>query len=384
MNRFFGKIVLVTLLMLASSTAYAGSQMGIQGLNELLIEKGVITREEVEAQAKKNPLTVSGYIQVQGMIMDENHEFGYDSASLRYENGFQIRRAKIIVSGSPYENINYRLEVNVARAPKLDDAYIEYDRLPYLVARIGQFKVPFSLEMITLDHEILSIERSEVVNQIAPDRDAGIMFSGKLANEILSYDVGVFNGRRADDLHAYKVGSYADSGQNNFNDNDLFMIAGRLVVKPTEWISVGVNALSSKDGHDDPTAIQVRWPVDRNAYGVDLQLESPRLGCILQGEYLRQEADGIITRNVATASDGFYVQLGQFFIPDYVEGLIKYEEYHADKDVVDRDNIVWTTVGLNFYLHGHDAKLMTNYTLKDEKQSSYPNNSFLAQLQLRF
>ena len=252
MNRFFGKIALVTLLMLASSTAYAGSQMGIQGLNELLIEKGVISREEVEAQSKKNPLTVSGYIQVQGMIMDENHEFGYDSASLRYENGFQIRRAKIIVSGSPYENINYRLEVNVARVPKLDDAYIEFDRLPYLVARIGQFKVPFSLEMITVDHEILSIERSEVVNQIAPDRDMGIMFSGDLVNEILSYNIGVFNGRRADDLHAYKVGSYADSAQNKYNDNDLFLMAGRLVVKPAEWVIVGVNALSSKDGHDDP------------------------------------------------------------------------------------------------------------------------------------
>ncbi|MBI4745666.1 MAG: hypothetical protein HY786_03755 [Deltaproteobacteria bacterium] len=382
MNRFFGNIFLATLLMPASSTAYAGSQMGIQGLNDLLIEKGVITREEVEAQAKKNPLTVSGYIQVQGMIMDENHEFGYDSASLRYENGFQIRRAKINVSGSPYENITYRLAVNLTKVPKLDDAYIKYDRLPYLAARIGQFKVPFSLEMITVDHEILSIERSEVVNQIAPDRDMGIMFSGDLVHEILSYNIGLFNGRRADDLHAYKVGSYADSAQNKYNDNDLFLMAGRFVVKLAEWVSVGVNALTSKDGHDDPT--QTRWPVDRNAYGVDLQLKPPRLGCTLQGEYLRQEADGIITRNVVTTSDGFYVQLGRFFIPDHVEGVIKYEEYDADKDVVDRDNIVWTTVGLNFYLHGHDAKFMTNYTLKDEKQSSYPNNSFLAQLQLRF
>jgi len=384
MNRFFGKITLATLLMLASSTAYADSQIGIQGLNELLIEKGVITREEVEAQVKKNPLTVSGYIQVQGMIMDENHEFGYDSASLRYENGFQIRRAKIIVSGTPYENINYRLEVNVARAPKLDDAYIEFDRLPYIVARVGQFKVPFSLEMITLDSEILSIERSEVVNQIAPDRDAGIMLSGKLVNEILSYNIGVFNGRRADDLHAYKVGSYADSAQNKYNDNDLFMAAGRLVVKPVEWISVGVNALSSKDGHDDPTSITVRWPVYRNAYGVDLHVKNHRSGSTLQGEYLRQDADGIISRNITTTSDGFYLLIGHFFIPERLEGMIKYEEYHADKDVVDRDNVVWTTVGLNFYLDGHDAKLMTNYTLKDEKQSSYPNNSFLAQLQLRF
>ena len=90
------------------------------------------------------------------------------------------------------------------------------------------------------------------MNQIAPDRDMGIMFSGYLVNEILSYNIGVFNGRRADDLHAYKVGSYADSAQNKYNDNDLFLMAGRLVVKPAEWVIVGVNALSSKDGHDDP------------------------------------------------------------------------------------------------------------------------------------
>jgi hypothetical protein len=49
MNRFYGNIALATLLKLASSTASAGSQRGIQWLNELLIEKRVITREEVGA-----------------------------------------------------------------------------------------------------------------------------------------------------------------------------------------------------------------------------------------------------------------------------------------------------------------------------------------------
>lgn len=383
MNNFFGKAAL-TILLFASSTAYADSNTDIKRLSELLVEKGVITRGELETKSNKNTVTLGGYIQIQGLAMDESHEYGYDSASLRYENGFQVRRAKIAASGTPYENLNYRLEVNFARSPKLDDAYMEYDRLPYFVPRAGQFKVPFSLEISTPDSEILSIERSEVVNQIAPDRDAGIMLSGKLAGETLSYYAGVFNGHRAEDPHAYKIGAYGDSAQNESNDNDLFMIAGRVLVKPADWIGIGVNALSSKDGHDDPTAISVRWPVSRIAYGVDLRMKNRGSGTTFQGEYLRQEADGIITRDVTTTSDGFYLMIGQFFIPERLEGMIKYEEYRSDVDVVDRDHISWTTVGLNFFLDGHDAKLMANYAIKDEKKDSFPNNAFLAQLQLRF
>lgn len=83
-------------------------------------------------------------------------------------------------------------------------------------------------------------------------------------------------------------------------------------------------------------------------------------------------------------SDGFYIQAGHFVIPRHLEVAVKYEEYDADKDVTDNDDIKWTTIGLNFYIYDHDAKLMANYIFKDEESNSYNNDTFLAQVQLRF
>lgn len=351
---------------------------GIRGLNELLVKKGIVTTEELEAQDKKHSLNISGYIQFQGTAIENDDAKGSDDNPLADEDGFRIRRAKLAVFGNAYEHVKFKLEANFAGTPVLDDAWIEDDRLSYLTGKVGQFKAPFSLEELTSATEILSIERSEVVKQIAPERDMGISFSGKKVAGLFDYSVGVFNGGTATDLtktaHPYSVGSYNNAGKNKTsNDNDHLMYVGRVVTKPADWITVGVNALTSQDGTG-------ATGVDREAYGVDLQLKNPERGCTLQAEYLTQNGEG---KDID--SDGFYIQAAHFFIPKHLEGLLKYEEYNTDTDIATReDDIRWTTVGLNFYIDGHDAKLRANYIFKGEKSDSYDNDTLLVQLQLRF
>ncbi|MDO8444729.1 MAG: porin [Deltaproteobacteria bacterium] len=341
---------------------------GVQGLNELLVKKGIITKEELEAQAKKHSMNISGYIQFQGSVI-ENNDVVSD------EDGFRIRRAKLAVFGNAYEHVKFKLEANFAGTPALDDAFIEDDHLPYFVGRVGQFKVPFSLEELTSDTEILSIERSEVVKQIAPERDQGISFSGDIPGGLLSYSIGAFNGSKAKAATTYSIGSYNDAAKNaTKNDNDQLLYAGRLVAKPAGWIKVGVNGLTSTDGSGSGEE-------DRTSYGIDLQIKNPKRGCSLQGEYLNQRLE---KTGADVTSEGFYVQAGHFVVPKHLEVALKYEGYDADTAHRNRDDIRWTTVGLNFYIDGHDAKLMANYIFKNEGDDSYDNDTFLAQAQLRF
>jgi hypothetical protein len=367
MKKVFSGIAVAALI--GGSAAYADVHPGIQGLNELLIQKGIITKEELEAQAKKHSLNIRGYIQFQGTAI-ENNDVTDD------EDGFRIRRAKLSASGNAYENVKFKLEADFAgTAPKLDDAYIEDDHLPYLTGRVGQFKAPFGREYLTSATEILTIERSEVTNQITPGRDIGIMFQGKLADNKLHYYVGAFNGGERKGATTYSVGSYNGAGQNKtHNDNDQLMYVGRLVAKPATWAEIGINALASHDGKGGTN-------VDRTSYGVDFQLRKPERGCTLQGEYLVQNGEG-----KAIDSDGFYIQAAHFFVPKHLEGVIKYEEYNTENDLSTReDDIRWATIGLNFYIFGnHDAKLMANYIFKGEKGDSYDNDTLLARLQLRF
>ena len=353
---------------------------GTQGLNELLVKKGIVTKEELEAQAKKHSMNIAGYIQVQGSIIGNNDELTNEASpkSFADEDGFRIRRAKLAVFGYAYEHVKFKLEANFAGTPVLDDAYIEDDRLPFFIGRLGQFKVPFSLEELTSDTEILSIERSEVVKQIAPGRDQGISFSGVVTGGLLSYSIGAYNGTKAGTATTYSIGAYEDAAKNaTRNDNDQLLYAGRLVVKPLEWLNIGFSGLTSTEGTG-------ALSMNHNAYGIDLQVKNPKRGCSLQGEYLRQWLKNNTT-DITTTSDGFYVQAGHFLVEKHLEAVVKYEEYDSNKDVADRDDIKWVTVGLNFYIYGnHDAKLMANYIVKDEKQNGYNNNTFLTQLQLRF
>lgn len=326
----------------------------------------------MEAQAKKHSMNITGYIQVQGMII-ENNDVVSD------EDGFKIRRAKFAASGNAYENVKFKLEADFTRSSSsiLDDAFIEDDHLPYLTGKLGQFKVPVSLEMLTSDTEILTIERSEVVNQIAPERDLGIQFSGKLADGLLNYAAGVFNGQLPAERKPYDKNtapSYANAGRNKTDDNDQKMVAGRVVVKPVDWVSLGVSGLNSEDGEGANA-------VERTVYGLELQVMNPKRGCSLQGEYLHQRLDRTGTD---LNSERFYIQAGHFVVPKHLEVALKYEGYDADTAHRTRDDIRWTTVGLNFYIYGHDAKLMANYIFKNEEKNSYDNDTLLAQLQLRF
>lgn len=397
MKKSKGIIAIAAAMLISSSAAYAQEGIhtpapagldvhfgfpGVQGLNELLVKKGIITKEELEAQAKKHSMNVSGYIQFQGTVIENDDAKGFDGkggttrdTSLADEDGFKIRRAKLAVFGNAYEHVKFKLEANFAGTPALDDAFIEDDHLPYLVGKVGQFKVPFSLEELTSDTEILSIERSEAVKQIAPERDQGISFSGDIPGGLLSYSIGAFNGSKAKAATTYSIGSNNDAGKNaTKNDNDQLLYSGRLVAKPAGWIKVGVNGLTSTDGSGSSEE-------DRTSYGIDLQIKNLKRGCSLQGEYLNQRLEKTGTD---VTSEGFYVQAGHFIVPKHLEVALKYEEYDSDTDVTNRDDIRWTTVGLNFYIDGHDAKLMANYIFKNEGDDSYDNDTFLAQAQLRF
>lgn len=378
MKKVVSSIAVAAGLTLGASSVHADMHPGVQGLNDLLIQKGIITKEEVEAQAKKHSLNITGYIQVQGAVIDNNDAKGTgDNNPLADQDGFRVRRAKLAASGNAYEHVKFKLEVNFAGTPVLDDAWIEDDRLSYFIGKVGQFKAPFSLEELTSATEILTIERSEVVKQIAPEREQGISFSGKgLAGGLLDYSIGAFNSGPASVATTYSVGSYNNAGKNKTaNDNDQLMYVGRVVVKPAGWVNVGVNGLTSQDSVGSTA-------VGRTSYGVDLQIKNPKRGCSLQGEYLRQWLKDTADRT--TTSDGFYVQAGHYLVPKHLEALVKYEEYDSNKDAANQDDIRWATVGLNYYIYGHDAKLMVNYVFKDERQNSFNNDTFLTQLQLRF
>ncbi len=147
---------------------------------------------------------------------DDNHAFlrsedgsfetfltGYTQLDFRgYQSGnhppntFLIRRARLALEGKIARFYDFKLEGDFAdtAGTLLRDAYVRVHRIEELQFTAGQFKEPFSQEELRSDAVQDFVERS-LVNNLAPSRSPGIMFSGVLKKGAFEYQLGAFNGK---------------------------------------------------------------------------------------------------------------------------------------------------------------------------------------------
>jgi phosphate-selective porin OprO/OprP len=368
-----------------------------QQLLDKLTEKGVLTKEESKdllseknkdkGQADKMPqLKLSGYMQLRYTYNENDEALESDSylkGKYSDRDGFGIRRAYIILSGKLLPDLMFKLSGDIPTmndykskdaAFTLRDAYVSYEPCVYGKLKAGQFKVPFGLEYPTSSTKLLTPNRSLVVNSLDPNRDIGLQLSGGVPNQILNYSLGIFNG----------------AGSNHGNSNDPFMYVGRLEIGTPKDFTLAENSFLFKIGasglrsevekgykyiDDDSFAgRQIMW-------GMDAELDFAGLN--LRAEYIKSNLDHQDI-DEDTDKDGFYVQGAYFIIPKTLQAVAKYEEYDADTDEADNHDKRWTTLGLNYYLKGHDVILALNYIIKDESGDNLTDDTVFTQLQVRF
>jgi len=112
------------------------------------------------------------------------------------DNDFYIRRARIIMSGTLYQDWAYRFyEAFEGSSAKLYEAWLEYRGFPCVWLRVGQYRQPFSMEAMYSAKWIRFIERAMGPTNLAPFEDIGFQISGKPWCEKVEYAVSVFNGQ---------------------------------------------------------------------------------------------------------------------------------------------------------------------------------------------
>ncbi|MDH3649156.1 MAG: porin [Saprospiraceae bacterium] len=147
-----------------------------------------------------------------GRIMYDFAVFGQDNdleqAFGEYKNGVEFRRLRFFNSGTVYSNLNYKLQIDFAGGKvSLKDAFIEISDIKGLGnIRIGNFKEPFRLEVLTSSKYITFMERSTMI-ALNQERNTGIILHNQTANGRLNWQAGLF--RNGDDTGDDKN---ADSG----------------------------------------------------------------------------------------------------------------------------------------------------------------------------
>jgi len=270
---------------------------------------------------------------------------------------FKIRRARIVLKGDIFKNINYRLQIDAVKSPILLEAIVEFSIKPYIVLRIGQFKVPFSLENLTSSSSLDTINRSQTVEKLCPGRDIGsqgrdigAMASGKFSK--IEYSLGIFNG----------------SGINKGDLNKQKDIGGRLVFHPWDFFQVTAAFYDGRYSSASGLPAQRR---DRT--GIEVFLNQSPIS--VKGEY-------IFARDNQTSKQGWYVQAGYFIISKKLQSLIKYDSYDQDKEIAgDTSEII--TFGLNYFF-SEVTKLQINYEFHREVSGTPSSSTLLAQFQAGF
>ena len=108
--------------------------------------------------------------------------------------GTEFRRVRLHSSGIISQNVEYKLQLDFANKDvSWKDIFIQLNKLPLTKGslRIGYFKEPLRLEVLTSSKYITFMERS-LSNTFLPERNSGVMYNTNIANKI-SLQAGVFS-----------------------------------------------------------------------------------------------------------------------------------------------------------------------------------------------
>src|SRR5258707_14298043 len=352
------------------------------------VEKSVAVEEKpriyVTPRASEFKLVLGGYIQMNledGEVSAFEGRFGQTALKDR----FRLRRVRINLTGDFAENFDFKVEGDFENSDGISsnrdafsgtDIFVNYHQFAEANVKVGQWKAPFGLEQLTPDPTLIIIERSLPTGAITPERQIGVQVWGKpftniwpAQKDLLTYYAGIFNG----------------NGRNvTVNDNNNFMYVGRLestlfkgFFGKDSYLKLGADVLNSRDDKGTNISPTLNLLVnsdgslspfvlpgadERTAWGVDAWRKMGPFDLI--GEYIEEHVhwrtvNGVPPGVADFTTTGCYITSAYFLIPKKLQVAVKWQDLNPGQMV--NDGIHSITVGLNYYIHGDDLKLMVDY-----------------------
>ncbi len=157
--------------------------------------------QELEQSKKKLPsVNINGVFQADQVWFNQTDASRDQYGSI--ESGADFRRARLSAKGSAFESMNYFMQMDFGffGRPTFTDVWVEQTKVPILGnVRVGQWKQPFSLEVVSSFRYTTFLERSSLFQSFTPFRHIGVGF----------YD-------HSDDLDTTWAASLFRTGQDQF------------------------------------------------------------------------------------------------------------------------------------------------------------------------
>ena len=350
-------------------------------------------------------VVITSVTYLNAQISDKEIKFGgrimYDMAIWgpdNFENaGSEVRRVRLFSSGTMYQNVEYKLQLDFANKDvSWKDIFIQINKLPLTKGslRIGHFKEPLRLEVLTSSKYITFMERS-LSNTFLPERNSGVMYNTNIANKI-SLQAGIFsNGNNfGNELWDYNVNT---NGRITYlainNENQLLHLGLASSKRKSSNHTYGFSTRA--ENHLGTKLLQPEFTdVDEtNILGAEIAYVRDRLS--LQGEYLRTIVSLIPQMELHSTEyelNGYYGQVSYFLTGEsrpykssyagfsrvkpnnnygpngkgaieLVARISKMDLLNAEKGILDSK-----TIGVNWYLNPN-TRVMFNYVMGELAES---------------
>ena len=275
---------------------------------------------------------ISGYAQIRYDYSD----MGEGSST------FQLRRVRLSFDGAISKKVDYKLQAELTSF-KLVDAYFSYKPFTQFNVRVGQQKLPFSIENtdygptklelidypMALTYLVGYSEKLGDTTLKANGRDLGFKFYGSFLNKLIGYDLGIFNG----------------AGLNVKDNNKSKDVVARLSIRPVAGLLISGSYMWGEWGADF---------IKRERWGAGI--------CYDKGAWLAR-AEYIGGTTGSTTSDGVYAMAGYRFCKNFM-AVARYDRFSWDTDARSTSTDESYTVGL-LWQPVKFLRLQANYMYQD-------------------
>lgn len=257
-------------------------------------EKVVVKTEEKEKSKESwyDKIGLRGYVQVRyNGLFSSNDKVSCDQCDKSWgttstdpdaksNNGFFLRRARLVFSGQILPNVYFYFQPDFASSvsggggnnfAQIRDAYFDlsFDKKKEFRVRIGQSKIPFGFENLQSSQNRLTLDRNDGLNSaIANERDLGVFFYWAPSEVRERFAMLVRDGYKGSgDYGVFAFGAYNGQTANKSEANRNLHIVTRLTypfVIGSQIIEPGIQAYTGKWAFTNELSTGVTTPNKQN------------------------------------------------------------------------------------------------------------------------